>query len=55
MSLKDLSAYGRSQISEHIDRKVWLVLHDVDASWAIVELARAHRGWRRAGITWSDT
>ncbi|WP_322095229.1 LysR substrate-binding domain-containing protein [Paraburkholderia bannensis] len=59
MSLLDLSAYGRSQISEHIDWKVWLALHDVDTSWcadvprrlftsndypAIVQLALAHQG-----------
>lgn len=59
MSLLDLSAYGRSQISEHIDWKVWLALHDVDTSWradiprqlftsndypAIVGLALAHQG-----------
>ncbi|MCA3802384.1 LysR substrate-binding domain-containing protein, partial [Burkholderia sp.] len=58
-SLLDLSAYGRSQISEHIDWKVWLALHDVDTSWradvprqlftsndypAIVQLALAHQG-----------
>ncbi|WP_321964394.1 LysR substrate-binding domain-containing protein [Paraburkholderia sp. J7] len=59
MSLLDLSAYGRSQISEHIDWKVWLALHDVYTSWcadiprqlftsndypAIVQLALAHQG-----------
>jgi DNA-binding transcriptional LysR family regulator len=59
MSLLDLSAYGRSQISEHIDWKVWLALHDVDTSWhtdvprqlftsndysGIVQLALAHQG-----------
>ncbi|WP_109476823.1 LysR substrate-binding domain-containing protein [Paraburkholderia sp. C35] len=59
MSLLDLSAYGRSQISEHIDWKVWLALHDVDTNWcadiprqlfitndypAIVQLALAHQG-----------
>ncbi|RQR30276.1 LysR family transcriptional regulator [Burkholderia sp. Bp9143] len=59
MSLLDISAYGRSQISEHIDWKVWLALHDVDTSWradiprqlftsndypGIVQLALAHQG-----------
>jgi DNA-binding transcriptional LysR family regulator len=59
MSLLDISAYGRSQISEHIDWKVWLALHDVDTSWradvprrlftsndypAIVQLALADQG-----------
>lgn len=58
-SLLDISAYGRSQISEHIDWKVWLALHDVDTGWragiprqlyttndypAIVQLALAHQG-----------
>jgi LysR family transcriptional regulator, glycine cleavage system transcriptional activator len=32
-SLLDISAYGRSQISEHIDWKVWLALHNVDIGW----------------------
>ncbi|WP_241019146.1 LysR substrate-binding domain-containing protein [Paraburkholderia sp. Tr-20389] len=59
MSLLDISAYGRSQISEHIDWKVWLALHDVDTGWradiprqlftsndypGIVQLALAHQG-----------
>ncbi|BAK77330.1 transcriptional regulator, LysR family [Pseudogulbenkiania sp. NH8B] len=59
LSLLDISAYGRSQISEHIDWKVWLALHDVDTSWSadiprqlftsndypgIVQLALAHQG-----------
>lgn len=58
-SLLDISPYGRSQISEHIDWKVWLALHDVDASWsadvprrlyasndypALVQLALDHQG-----------
>jgi LysR family transcriptional regulator, glycine cleavage system transcriptional activator len=58
-SLLDISAYGRSQISEHIDWKVWLALHDVETSWradiprqlftsndypGIVQLALAHQG-----------
>ncbi|RDV00874.1 LysR substrate-binding domain-containing protein [Trinickia dinghuensis] len=58
-SLLDISAYGRSQISEHIDWKVWLALHDVDTSWradiprqlftsndysGIVQLTLAHQG-----------
>lgn len=58
-SLLDISAYGRSQISEHIDWKVWLVLHDVDTGWradiprqlytsndypAMVQLALEHQG-----------
>jgi len=28
--LLDLSPYGRSQLAEHVDWKVWLALHDVD-------------------------
>jgi LysR family transcriptional regulator, glycine cleavage system transcriptional activator len=59
VSLLDISAYGRSQISEHIDWKVWLALHDVDTVWcagtprhlftsndyaAIVQMALAHQG-----------
>lgn len=59
MSLLDISAYGRSQISEHIDWKVWLSLHDVDIGWgadiprhlftsndypALVQMALAHQG-----------
>lgn len=59
LSLLDISAYGRSQISEHIDWKVWLALHDVDTGWnadiprqlftsndypGIVQLALAHQG-----------
>ncbi len=59
MSLLDISAYGRSQISEHIDWKVWLALHDVDTGWgadiprqlftsndyaALVQMALAHQG-----------
>lgn len=59
LSLLDISPYGRSQISEHIDWKVWLALHDVDASWradvprqlytsndysALVQLALDHQG-----------
>jgi LysR family transcriptional regulator, glycine cleavage system transcriptional activator len=59
MSLLDISAYGRSQISEHIDWKVWLALHDVDTPWsadiprqlftsndypALVNMALAHQG-----------
>jgi LysR family transcriptional regulator, glycine cleavage system transcriptional activator len=59
LSLLDISAYGRSQISEHIDWKVWLALHDVDTGWradlprqlftsndypAIVQMALAHQG-----------
>lgn len=58
-SLLDISAYGRSQISEHIDWKVWLALHAVDTGWradtprqlftsndypGIVQLALAHQG-----------
>ena len=30
--LLDLSPYGRSQLAEHVDWKVWLALHDVDIS-----------------------
>lgn len=30
--LLDLSPYGRSQLAEHVDWKVWLSLHDVDVS-----------------------
>lgn len=30
MPLLDLSPYGRSQVSEHVDWKVWLALHGVD-------------------------
>jgi len=30
--LLDLSPYGRSQLAEHVDWKVWLALHDVDVS-----------------------
>lgn len=30
--LLDLSPYGRSQVAEHVDWKVWLALHDVDIS-----------------------
>jgi len=59
LPLLDISAYGRSQISEHIDWRVWLALHDVDTSWrthfpqqpyttndypAVVQLALAHQG-----------
>lgn len=59
LSLLDISAYGRSQISEHIDWKVWLALHDVDVGWradvprqlytsndypALVRLAVEHQG-----------
>lgn len=59
MTLLDISAYGRSQISEHIDWKVWLALQDVETSLradtprhlytsndypAIVQLALAHQG-----------
>ncbi|MDR5815593.1 LysR substrate-binding domain-containing protein [Caballeronia sp. LZ033] len=59
MALLDISAYGRSQISEHIDWKVWLALHDVDTVWradiprqlftsndypALVQMALAHQG-----------
>lgn len=59
MSLLDINAYGRSQISEHIDWKVWLALHDVDTGWradiprrlftsndypGIVQLVLAHQG-----------
>lgn len=58
-ALLDISPYGRSQISEHIDWKVWLALHNVDASWradvprrrytsndypALVQLALDHQG-----------
>jgi LysR family glycine cleavage system transcriptional activator len=32
-SLLDISAYNRSQISEHIDWKIWLSLHGVDTQW----------------------
>ncbi|MNN34968.1 DNA-binding transcriptional activator GcvA [compost metagenome] len=28
--LLNLSPYGRSQVAEHIDWKVWLALHDID-------------------------
>lgn len=59
LSLLDISPYGRSQISEHIDWKVWLALHDVDTGWranvprrlytsndyqALVQLALEHQG-----------
>ena len=57
--LLDLSAYSRSQISEHIDWKVWLALHSVNQSWqgdipfrlytsndypSLIDLARADQG-----------
>ncbi len=57
--LLDINPYGRSQISEHIDWKVWLALHDVNTSWcpdmpciryasndypALVNLTLAHHG-----------
>lgn len=57
--LLDLSPYGRSQLAEHVDWKVWLALHDVDVSSrshqvhqplssndynTIIQLALAHQG-----------
>lgn len=58
-ALLNISPYGRSQISEHIDWKVWLALHGVDTGWradvprslytcndypALVQLALDHQG-----------
>ena len=58
-NLLDLSPYGRSQLAEHVDWKVWLALHDVDISSrshqvhqpfrsndynTIIQLALAHQG-----------
>lgn len=39
--LLDLSPYGRSQLAEHVDWKVWLALHDVDIS-SRVQLGHQH-------------
>lgn len=41
-NLLDLNAYGRSQVSEHIDWKVWLALHNVDINARSIHVRRPY-------------